>query len=354
MTSTTPASASRTVDVIHFIKGFPPQLGIFDANVFSASIDQSQFEGLAAETASMMGGEFFSTARSITCLGIRTESDSIRDAVGFTRYYADALIDGLSLGLSRPLPTVSTLCVVHDSAEPTPRWLGFSPELWIRFGTEKSDPNAPPSLHAQQLLAAAAPVLDIVSKSFPQHDTEVARQLAQSFKMFRHGVSATSFAVEYICKFSALEGLICAKQDGKAALLRNRLPQLFRKDPLVNANKIQKLWNDRNAAIHESAGFYSAHAAGSRPVQAYMNEIDYLFRGTVAFVIDGLRKHSNLPDLWATVHSFELPPWALVRPTSQLLPHAMVMDSGVAAPWARKLFDEQLESAHKRREEKPA
>jgi hypothetical protein len=164
MTSTAPAPAPRTVDVIHFIKGFPPQLGIFDANVFTASIAQSQFAGLAAETAPIMGGEFFSTARSITCLGVRTESDSIRDAASFTRYYADALIDGLSLGLGRPLPIVSILCVVHDSAEPAPRWVGFSPELWIRVGTEKPDPNAPPSLHAQQLFAAAAPVLDIVSK----------------------------------------------------------------------------------------------------------------------------------------------------------------------------------------------
>jgi hypothetical protein len=170
--------------------------------------------------------------------------------------------------------------------------------------------------------------------------------------MYRHGVSATSFAVEYICKFSALEGLVCEKQDKKAALLRNRLPQLFRRDPLVTADKIQKLWNDRNAAIHESAGFYSAHAAGSRPVQAFMNEIDYLFRGTVAFVIDGLKKRRNLPELWATVQSFELPPWALVRPTAELLPHATLMDSGVAAPWARKLFDEQLKLAHQRREEK--
>jgi hypothetical protein len=83
-----------------------------------------------------------------------------------------------------------------------------------------------------------------------------------------------------------------------------------------------------------------------------MNEIDYLLRGTVAFVIDGLKKHPNLPDLWATVQSFDLPSWALVRPTTQLLPHAMVMDSSVAAPWARTLFGEQLKLARQRRGKK--
>jgi hypothetical protein len=42
--------------------------------------------------------------------------------------------------------------------------------------------------------------------------TELRRQLAYSVKMFRQGIISGDPGIEYLCKFSALEGLVCGSQ----------------------------------------------------------------------------------------------------------------------------------------------
>lgn len=230
---------------------------------------------------------------------------------------------------------------------------GFSPELWIRFGTEKPDLNAPPSLHAEQLLGVAAPVLDIVSKSFPNttlrwrgNSRSRSRCIATESPRPRSlsGISANSPHSRVWFAQSRTRRARCC------AIGSSAVPQ----GSAGNSGQDQKIVERSQRGDPRIGGFLfracSRFATGAgRPER---NRLPLPRHCGVRH--RGLKKHPKLPDLWATVQSFELPPWALVLATGRLLPHAMVMDSGVAAPWARKLFDKQLRLAHKCREDEPA
>lgn len=351
MDNATTAESERTFDVIHFIRGFPSTLNICDENCFTAFIDSSQFPFISNETAGLPGADF-EKLRSLAILGVRLESDSARDAVSFTRHYAEAVIDGLSLGLERPLPVVSAIAVVHDHAKADPTWISFSPVSWVHFSATPPTLNAAPTERAQVLLQAAAPLLDIVSKVFPQHDSEVARRLAHSLKMYRHGATANSFAVEFICKFAALEALVTSEHSNIGEQLRTRLPTLFRKDGKVTAGSVEDIWLARNVAVHASAGFYSKHLAGSKPVHQHTKEVEFLYLGAVAFFAAHLKTHTRLTELWKEVVKFELPGWALERTSQSLHAHEYFMDSNKSVPWAPALFERELTRARRQREEK--
>lgn len=353
--SSPPASGTapqRSFDLVFFIRGFPEKLSLYDESVFATVVHPAVIPTLATSTEGLHGGDFFNGADRLACFGIRLGAPSTKEAISAGRYVVDAMIDGLSLAIPRPLPKVGFLVIVCDDTQEHGQWVHFSPIAWLKMSQSKSAPHDGPSPRERSILELVSPFMDVIAESHPHHDSDLAHQLVQSLKMYRHGAEANSFAVEFICKFSALEGLVCGEKELKGPSLRDRLPRLFRNDEIVTAARIQRLWEDRNAAIHASAGFYSVHAKGTRAVQTHLSEVDYLFRGVVAFAIGRLKEARTVPELWAAGDTFDLPGWALDRKGDafQLAVHDQFTETGVTLPWARGWFAANLEEARRQRE----
>lgn len=94
------------------------------------------------------------------------------------------------------------------------------------------------------------------SVAFTDAPNDLTKQLAYSIKMFRCGIGCGSSGIEYLCKFSALEGLVCgpAKSD-KAGLLKNRLSALAQSSWPKIATDIQRMWEERCEASHQALAF---------------------------------------------------------------------------------------------------
>ncbi len=345
------SAPQRSFDLVFFIRGFPEKLSLHKS-VFATVVHPEVIPTLAKSTEGLHGGDFFEGADRLACFGIRLGAPSTKEAIGAGRYVVDAMIDGLSLAIPRPLPKVGLLAIVCDDTREHGYWAHFSPIAWVRMSPAAPNSQESPSPWARSVFGLVSPFMDVIAENHPNHDSDLARQLVQSLKMFRHGAEANSFAVEFICKFSALEGLVCGEKEKKGPALRDRLPRLFRHDGKVTVARIQRLWEDRSAAIHASAGFYSAHAKGTRAVQIHLSEVDYLFRGVVAFAIGRLKEARTVPELWAAGDKFDLPEWARDRKGDafELAVHDHFGDTGVTLPWARDWFAANLEEARRQRE----
>jgi len=346
------APTGRQFDVVFFLKRFPSKVAIYDHHLFAHRVAPNVPAAIIKSVTGLQFSDFFEEhCPGLASVGQRIEAGSVDEALDRTRYSADAMIDAFSIALDRgDVPRIANLALVIDSADGVGKWMAFSPTSWIKFSPEKPDATEGLPGHSQSLLNSVTPFFNVIAGIHPNHDCQLARQVTQSMKMHRHGATADSFAIEFICKFSALEGLVCALQSGKRRLLTERLPLLFRDDGRITPERVANLWESRNAAVHESAGFYSSHSAGSKSVQTHLNDLDMLFRGTMVFAIAHLESCPTVADLWKKAAAYELPPWSRRR-SNILTAHRLAADLHTPVPWAKKWFDENLAFAQRQREE---
>ena len=77
-------------------------------------------------------------------------------------------------------------------------------------------------------------------------------------KMYRAGAQTEDFGLEFICKWSALEGLVCGGElRNKGQLLRDRLSALLPSPPGETEMLVKELWKFRSQAVHEALAFKS-------------------------------------------------------------------------------------------------
>ena len=109
-------------------------------------------------------------------------------------------------------------------------------------------------------------------------------------RMFRHGKQSGSWGVEFICKFCALEGLVCGDERfHKQEELKKRLVALFRDSSSEFTGQIAKLWSYRNGAVHTARAFDSGRLKEGAPLGVQIENIEYLFVGALVFAIEQLQ-----------------------------------------------------------------
>jgi hypothetical protein len=337
-------SKERQFDVTFFIQNFPAKLTISDENFFTHGVDERSQAVLSQDTHGLIGGDFFQKPGRLTMAGYRLEAASTQDALRFSWGQMEGLIDGFSVILERgSFPKVANLALVIDSAEGTAEWVAYSPIIWAWFGPKETRPGEELGDSQKRVLEQLIPFFDVCSGAHPRHETALAKQLQQSLKMFRHGAQANSFAVEFICKFCAWEGLVCSPGMPKWAQMSSRLPELFRNDPGFSLVRLKQIWKDRGLAVHESAGFH-------HPVEAHLSEINHLFRANVAFATAYLGECTTVTELWTRAASFQLPAWALERQKAShfMAARDMVSKTGVQVPQFSNLFEACIQAARRK------
>lgn len=300
-------------DIVLFLKGYPARYRFGDAHYFMLAVRTEKLEELSELSKARLpdSAPFFDAARAdqFTAFGIRVDADDQQAAIDLAHDCLNGFIDGASLILGHELPRQGPLAIIREGSDDDssvvllvgPQWTYMNPP-----GGSSSSWEA----QSAQIFKELWPFFDVVAQVHARRDTDLAKQLLYSIKMYRHGVSAAMEGVEFICKWSALEGLVSAGARLKRETLVSRLRALFVARSEEMTTIVNGLWKARNDAVHEARAFRSAQLKESSPLAGPIQQTDELFLGVAIFAISHLDKAESLDALWSLAPAFEVPSFA--------------------------------------------
>lgn len=157
---------------------------------------------------------------------------------------------------------------------------------------------------ATEIRAVRAALLDPLSSALmfavsDGYNTELAEKLRAAVKMFGHGRRADDVQVQYLCRFTAVEALVCGSVlHGRGKLLIHRVPLLFA--TCISTSQIENLWKLRCGASHEGAGDWRAFAHA-------LPEIDSIAIGCLLFASAHVQSVGTIDALWERAATYKVP-----------------------------------------------
>jgi hypothetical protein len=234
-----------------------------------------------------------------TAFGFRGEAEDQQDAIDRALECLDGFIDGASLLLGHELPRLGPVMIREGDEDDAGLCMVFDAQ-WTYFDSHDESSRAWAEQSAQ-IFKQLWPFFDVVAGVHTRRATPLAQQLLYSMKMYRRGASASMDGVEFICKWSALEGLVSVGAHPKRQKLVERLEALFPDRKAEMSTTVGKLWDVRNNAVHE------ARVSG---VAESIQQVDELFLGVSIFAIAHLDRADALEQLWAFAPTFQVPSFA--------------------------------------------
>lgn len=297
------------VHALFFVRHFPSAWHFEDTEYFTGHIDES----VRAELHQRLGDfgperDFFAGPADLSGLAFRSEGADERQALAHAREKAEAFVDALALMAYERAPEISNLVLLGAPGATDARVLLFSPEVFFEFGSTPP-PNGPArDERAEKVSSMIVPLLDLAAGSHPRSGSPLGEQLAYALKMFRHGSAAGAYAIEFICKFTAMESLVCGGQrDTKRANLVARLGRLFPGDTKLTPDYLNKLWDVRNLSVHEARGFHREMATNPVHVQGHLANLDRIVLAVVTYAVAHLEVADSVQALWDLPAGYRLP-----------------------------------------------
>ncbi len=305
-------------DVAFFLRNYPREYRFQDKHYRMLDVDERHVESIRRHTSDRPAvGSFFAKPGSAELMAIilRVEADNKDDAIELGRHIVQGFIDGLALLRDRNLPSVCPLVEIRRGDEPNSVLIELAESGWAYFGHKHAASDTIWRSRCDMVFRALFPFFDIISQLHPRRNTSLARQLMYSMKMYRHGAGTGVFGLEYICKWSALEGLVCgSERHNKRGLLKQRIPQLFSNCQAQVEATVVKLWDLRNEAVHEARAFDSDHLHEAPLLGPQIEDVEFLFLTVVTFALARIEDANSVQTLWHDATSFQLPDWARKRP----------------------------------------
>jgi hypothetical protein len=306
-------------DIAFLLRNYPREYRFADRNYRMVDVHQEHLDLLQKHTASrsMEIAAFFVGARSdaYTAILFRTEAGEEDDAIKLAQHILEGFIDGLAVLVDRNLPKICPLLQIRRDDEPNSYLIELGEDGWAYFQPKKTGSEAAWRKRCTMVFRALFPFFDVISQLHPHRDTSLSRQLMYSMKMYRHGAATGVFGLEYICKWSALEGLVCGGEPHrKLALLKKRIPQLFPKERSTVEAKVTELWKLRNEAVHEARAFDSDYLHEAPLLGPQIEQVELLFSTVLMFALANIDRAESVQTLWEHTASFKLPEWVAKRP----------------------------------------
>ena len=307
-----------TWDIAFLVRNYPREYRFRDRNYLMADIHPPHLDLLRKHTnhipsiATCFAG---ADSNDHTAILFRTEAQAEDDALELARHILEGFIDGLAILVDRKVPKICPLLQVRRDRDPDIFLIELGESGWAYFHDRDPSSEAIWRRRCKSVFDALFPFFDIVAQFHPRCDTSLSRQLMYSMKMYRHGATTGVFGLEYICKWSALEGLVCGGESyGKSSLLKKRIPQLFQNESSAIEAKVGDLWKLRNEAVHEARAFDSDYLHEAPLLGAQIEEVERLFFVVVMFALRNVDRADSVQTLWPHAASFTLPDWAIQRP----------------------------------------
>ncbi len=262
-------------DIAFIVAGYPPEYRFFDRHYFMVDVTEAHIESTLEPTRHLPEVVSFFANRKrtkFTAIGFRIDTEQWEEALKQALEQVEGFIDGLAILLDRSLPGWAYL---------------EAKDAHIKDAWRK---------RCSQVFEAVNPFFDIVAGLHSQRSTALSRQLMYSMKLYRHGVSTGVYGLEFICKWSALEGLVCGGERRKKLLIISRLSTLFdgQEEKLPD---LQHLWRLRNEAVHEARAFHSDHLHEANPLAIEIHQVENLFSCVVIFALAHIDRADSLQAL---------------------------------------------------------
>ena len=232
-------------------------------------------------------------------IGIRNDLAEEASAAQQAWHILSGIVDGYSLFLDATPPKICPYFLLREGDSPDAGIRTYAAEgTWISMAPTKPESKQHwedvKSAFSQRLLK----LFDIAAAGSQESMSPLLHQVLYSARMFRHGTESGVFGIDFLCKFSALEGLVCgSEQRRKKHLLTTRLGALFRTTGFAQAKDIERLWELRCTASHQAKAFELANDPDSVNHAAYIESVDRLFRGVLVFALDSIDTCNGSPQV---------------------------------------------------------
>ncbi|HZR18703.1 MAG TPA: hypothetical protein VFE51_15530 [Verrucomicrobiae bacterium] len=314
-------------DIVFFVRGIPKDRLVQNPGVFfMAPIVQplhSQIYEGAANIPILQ--KFFGKTIGVVAVDFRNDFEDERTAVYQAWRRLLGICDGLNLIVDAFQPDVCQVIKLREANAPGAKLMRYVAETWIHFHRDGSDSPKKWTASRDALFNRLCTFFDLVASGSPKYKTELGYQIAISAKMFRCGSESKSFGVEFLCKFSALEGLVCGPiQSEKHKILKERLGLLFHGSGSAVAADISRLWMLRCEASHQAKAFYDEDMPDSKVPQCEIVALERFFTGVLVFALDHLEDVQKISSLWSRVGSYTLPEYARMERPADMQKLAML------------------------------
>jgi hypothetical protein len=291
-------------DFIFFIKGIDPNLYVKGTS-FILLLASNELKNLFSQLENNHAGvgAWFKVSQEITVAVVRHVHEAFDESFDAAYKTIHGACDTYAV-LADEVPVISPAVAVREAD-------GNDAHISFIFDTAgRVTWNAPEGAAARwgdrnvEVVKKLLPCFDLATST--QKQTELSEQLELSLKMYRHGAAASTIGIEFLCKMSALEGLICGHERfKKERLLKERIALLIRDSTDWNT-EVSELWKLRCAGSHRSDAF-------SPILGTAASLVDFIFVAVVVFVADHLKTVSAITDLWSLAGCYHLPPAAVQK-----------------------------------------
>ncbi|HYE30281.1 MAG TPA: hypothetical protein VEH27_02530 [Methylomirabilota bacterium] len=250
---------------------------------------------------------FLEQSRDVRCFGVRTNEPSEMHAVAHGFRILSGMLDGIALAAESSV-RVCPVVFAREKDSPDLHLQIFVDEGgWASIGLTASFEETWTKRRAA-IYERVFKFADLVNGNKPA--SELTDQIRCSSKMYRHGGESRIFGLQFLAKFSAVEGLVCGPAlFNHGHLLKTRISCLFRKIPEVCCT-VSDLWNHRCSASHQARAF---EQFGGEHLPALIPTLDLLFSGLFVFAVDLSPRVTTVKDLWGEAARYALPPELLVQ-----------------------------------------
>jgi len=295
-------------DLIFFIHGVPKDFLVFERDYFLAAVEPEIIKEVEAL------GERYPEILQLTkrskgefrCAAFRNDFQTLEEAFSDAYERLSGILDGYSFLVEDETPEVWPVLQVREAEKADAVIKLFEVRGWARLHSK--DGSAEKTWHERtnQLLRKFLVFFDIVATRNPKFETELCDQIELSANMYRHGRLSHAYGIEYLCKFTALEGLVCGSlRVDRTRTLKKRLNSLFCRQPAVEKT-VEKLWVLRCEASHQGKAFSNEFAQALPDLEAFA-------LGALVFALDHVAAVRTTAELWTKASEYVLPPEAAMQ-----------------------------------------
>ncbi len=342
-------------NVAFLVKDFPEALRTVGPAHFMSTIDEHFLEGLKKlprKEAAILNFIAHHSAKQFIWVGFKVDAPDKLSALAEAYHRMEGLIDGASFWGHNDTPAISETAWVGLADDPDMSLVVFRRQLWIEMVTAPNESALLWETRNKELRARVNRFFSLAIEQHTRSGVPLARQIRHSMRMFRHGKQSGSWGVEFICKFCALEGLVCGEErHGKHEKIKTRLSALFRDNSTEFTRRCTKLWEFRSDAVHTAKAFDAGSLNEGASLGIHIEQIEHLFVGVLVFALERLPTTETVADLWSGLGGYQLPDFARQNRPSDLPKYAapnMEVSTGVRMGDGGNLFRKFIEMGRAR------
>lgn len=343
-------------NVAFLVRNYPPEMHIQGPTSFMGRIDEAFIKPLRelapkhSEIAMFVGAN---PAEQFTWVGIQLSAETRLNAVAEARHRVEGFVDAAALTIETAVtPTICDIIFVGLTGDPKLMLSRYHGDSWIHMVHGGNEGNEFWKDRSDRLRARLVSFYQLATDGHSKSVSDLGMQLRHSLRLFRHGVQTGCYGVEFICKFCALEGLVCGdiRHDKKRHLVQ-RLKALLPSEAASVGAKVEELWKYRSEAVHTARAFDSGPLDHGASLGVNLENLNRIFVAVVVFALDQIPNVDTVSDLWVRIGSYSLPPYAFAKRPDGMTQYALKnaeFELKIGSPTLGSLFESTLKTMRAR------